>query len=742
MQRNLAALAVCLVLFLIPAVAESVTLSIDRTPDSIELDGVLGEHEWRDALRIETFYEHFRTDNEPPPVPTVALLAYDDRYLYVAFDAGDPDARRIRAPFVDRDAVLADQDWVGIVLDPGNTRRSGMILRVNPRGVLADSMRSDGSDDDYSPDFHYDAITRVHERGWVAEMRVPLTSLRYSREEGRAPSFGVMLLRNYPRDFRYVMSSAPVPKSSNCFICHVSELAGFEELPSPNSWSATPYVTSSVDSKLRDPADPASGLDGGTFASDLGVDLEWTPTSSVRVDATWNPDFSQVESDVARIDLNNRFALLYPEKRTFFLEGVDLLSTPISAVQTRSITSPSWGLRATGQQGSAAWTLLVAEDEGGGTLLLPGTLSSRFAPQDFSSLAVIGRLRYTLGNSALGFLATAREIDGGGHNRVYGPDFEWRFNDGGDRLFGQLLLSDTRDTDRPDLDASFDGGSASGHGARLAWARRRASYDSWVEVLDFADGFRADNGFVPQAGYRGTWVEGGRRFHLSGPISFVRTYFSWYGETDRDGNTTRSQVYPGIYFQGKWNSEGWIDYRFRQRERVGSTMLDAAATGFYFAAAPLRHLPRISIQGVVGDRIDFAHGRLGTGASLTAEATVRPHDRVELALLAENQWIDLDGGRLFDARVERLRLGYAFSSRSFARVIAQHEDIRRNPDLWTAPVDDREGGVSISALYAWKLNFQTVFFIGYGDSGMLDPRDEIRSTDRSLFMKVSYAIRR
>ena len=87
---------------------------------------------------------------------------------------------------------------------------------------------------------------------------------------------------------------------------------------------------------------------------DGGLDVKWTPDGDLALDATINPDFSQIESDVAQIGVNERFALFYPEKRPFFLEGVDLFSTPVQAVYTRTITSPRWGLRATGKLGSTA----------------------------------------------------------------------------------------------------------------------------------------------------------------------------------------------------------------------------------------------------------------------------------------------------------------------------------------------------------------------------------------------------
>src|SRR5205085_10143613 len=161
-----------------------------------------------------------------------------------------------------------------------------------------------------------------------------------------------------------------------------------------------------------------------------GLDVKWTPNADTAIDATLNPDFSQVESDQAVISTNERFAIFYPEKRPFFLEGVDLFDTPIQAVYTRTITSPRWGARATGKAGSTAYTVLVTQDRGGGSVILPGPTGNDFAPQDDLSTVVLGRVRQDIGASFAGLLLTDREIQGGAHNRVLGPDFQWRITDG------------------------------------------------------------------------------------------------------------------------------------------------------------------------------------------------------------------------------------------------------------------------------------------------------------------------
>src|SRR5262249_4104726 len=159
-------------------------------------------------------------------------------------------------------------------------------------------------------------------------------------EAGNVREMGILLYRNWPREFRYQIFTAKLPRDKNCFICNESPLLGLENLPHSQHLVAAPYATGTHTGEPRgDLGSPLSSKSGG----EIGVDVKWNPNAATALDATVNPDFSQVESDTAQIQTNSRFALFFPEKRPFFLEGIDLFSTPIQAVYTRTITSPRWG---------------------------------------------------------------------------------------------------------------------------------------------------------------------------------------------------------------------------------------------------------------------------------------------------------------------------------------------------------------------------------------------------------------
>src|SRR5206468_2568052 len=158
---------------------------------------------------------------------------------------------------------------------------------------------------------------KITERGWVVEMRIPFSSLRYRNADPQ--TWGIALFRNYPHGFRYQILSAPVPRGSNCTICRINTLEGLEHLPSGGHYIVAPYVSGS------ETALPQGDVLGAPLVNDAakphaGVDIKYIPDANNAIDFTVKPDFSQVESDTAQISANERFALFFPEKRPFFLE--------------------------------------------------------------------------------------------------------------------------------------------------------------------------------------------------------------------------------------------------------------------------------------------------------------------------------------------------------------------------------------------------------------------------------------
>jgi hypothetical protein len=725
----------------VPVTCPAQPLLVPRTAAPIRIDGALDDAGWQRAARLDRFYEFSPGDNVQPKVRTVAYLTYDERYFYVGVACQDPHPERIRAPFVDRDSVLGDQDNIAVQLDTRNDGRTALELRANPRGIQTDAFLNDASatdGEDFSPDYFYDTAARITRTGWTVEFRIPLSTLRYSN--ARPQVWGILIWRNYPREYRYQIGSSPIPRGSPCFQCHELKIV-LRDLPGSRHVVAAPYVTADENGVPR--ADGA--LHNGPVQGDGGVDVKATLNADSVFDATVNPDFSQVEADVGQLTVNSRFAPLYPEKRPFFLEQIDLFQTPIQAVHTRSITSPQWGARSTGAFAATTYTLLVAEDRGGGSVILPGPSESSLAPQDFRSLVAIGRLRHDFGQSFGGLLVTERQTPGG-HNLVAGPDFQWRHGPT-DQLTGQWLTSDSREMNRPDLSAAWTGQHLASHAAYASWLHSERTIDWTVGYTDVGQGFRADVGFVPQVGYRSVNVDLGYKFFPKGLVSFVRPAITGVYTVEPGGAVVSRSLYPNINAQGRWASAATLELHPHESTRVLDAVFVTNFAKFSLQMRPSAWLPLFTISGRLGGDVDVVNVRPGSGGDVTVSATFRPTHHLDLAFNGERQWLDVTrgeatSGRLFTAQITRVKATYTFTARSLLRVIGQYEKVAHAPSLYLLPVAAREGSFSGSALYAYKLNWQTVLFAGYGDDRVLSETSRLVPTARRYFVKVSYAFQR
>lgn len=715
-------------------------LMLEPTAAPIVIDGDLSDAAWQTARKYETWYETNPGDNIEPKVKTVGYVTYDSKFIYFGVESSDPNPNQISAPYADHDQISGNtDDYVGVLLDTRNDGKTGYLFLLTARGVQYDAVTDDaGSGEDNSPDFFWDSATKVHAGGWTAEARIPFSSLRY---DGSSPSqWGLMLYRNYPRDRRYQMFTNKLPRDVSCFVCSWGKVSGLHGLPTGDHMVLAPYVTA------NQLGEPRSGLGSDIInhqvGTDAGLDLKWSPTADMAVDATVNPDFSQIESDVAVISTNERFAIFIPEKRPFFLEGIELFSTPIQAVYTRTLTSPRWGARTTGKTGQYAYTMLVAQDRGGGSVILPSAFGSDFAEQDFSSIAAIGRVRRDFGKSSfVSFLGTVRESEGGAHNRVFGPDFQWRIGDS-DTVTGQLLYSDTRTPERPDLASEWNGQTFNGHAAKLWYQHGSARHDLFIQGQDYSDNFRADNGFVPQVGWRGAYAEGGKTWRPTGFFSRVRLFSENEYQQTQGGELLYRYNAFGFGADGKFRSFTRLWFVHDSVANAGE-VFDRNRVFYTLQFAVNRILSYVSTDGRFGDEVDFANNRLGRGATINTNLQLRPTQHLSLSLTGSVRWLNIEGDRLFTSQVERLRATYTFNSRMFMRAIVQNTRTNRDRDLYGFPTSQHSGSLSSQALFAYKLNWQTVFYVGYSDlQEVANEEGDFQPSSRQLFAKVSYAFQK
>ncbi len=390
-----------------PAQAPPPTVTIPRIDAAVTIDGVLDEPVWAKAARLDGFHQYRPVDGRMAEQETIVLVWYSPTAIHFGIIANDTDPGSIRATFTDRDKIDGE-DRVRLYLDTFNDKRRAAFFGVNGLGVQEDGLRSEtgasagslfGGQDDLNVDYLWDSKGRRTEQGYEVEVRVPFKSLQYA---GAGPqSWGFNAVR-YVQRTAYQDTWTDVRRANSSFLAQSGTLTGLEGMQRGLVFEAQPFVTAGW---------AGNRLDDGSFTRDdpepsVGINLQLA-TTTMAFDGTINPDFSQVESDVGLITVNERFALFVPEKRPFFLKGIDLFSTPGNLIYTRRIADPYGGAKVTGKVGRNSIAYLGAVDD--------------FKDADDAWFNLV-RVRRDLGANSVAGLTYTDRVQGGAYNRLLEGD--------------------------------------------------------------------------------------------------------------------------------------------------------------------------------------------------------------------------------------------------------------------------------------------------------------------------------
>src|SRR5205823_1669906 len=337
-----------------------------RVESTVKIDGVLDEPAWSRAALLTGFSQYRPVDGRPAEDSTDVLVWYAPDAIYFGIRAFEPHGHVVRATLADRDNIDAD-DHVAILLDTYLGHRRATMFAVNPLGVQEDGVWSDGvaagaaggpsaggrfvATIDLNPDYVYESRGRVTERGYEVVVRIPFKSLRYQSADPQ--DWGIQVLRSVQHS-GYEETWTPAVRANASFLIQSGRLVGLSALRRGLVLDLTPEFTTKVDG-----APTAPGYDyRGT--PEVAGNLRWGVTQNLGATATANPDFSQVEADIGQVTLNQRFALFYPEKRPFFLEGLEQFDTPNSLIYTRRIAQPVFGAKLAGK----LWTVTFGDRTG------------------------------------------------------------------------------------------------------------------------------------------------------------------------------------------------------------------------------------------------------------------------------------------------------------------------------------------------------------------------------------------
>ena len=473
--------------------------------------------------------------------------------------------------------------------------------------------------------------------------------------------------------------------------------------------------------------------------TELGVTGKWGITPNLTLNAAVNPDFSQVEADAAQLDINTTFALFFPEKRPFFLEGADFFRTPLEAVFTRNVSDPEWGLKLTGKEGQNAVGVFVAQDDRT-DFLIPGAQSSAATSLNAESTDAVLRYRRDLGaSSALGLLVTSREGDVYS-NRLAGVDGLYRVDDS-NWFRGQYLSSQTEYPSEISGDAKLrqPAGTLEDDALYLSFDHSSRNWSAYARYEDVGDLFRADMGFMPQVDYSFVLAGGDRIWH--GKEGDWWTRASVGGDFDERKDQAGNLLEREVEVRGNLNGpmQSYFELYTGQRERVfNGVSFDETFASSYGEIQPSGNL-RLDLYVRVGDDIDFANTRAGDVLVLEPGFRFLVGRHLRFGFTHVFQRLDVEGGRLFEANLSQLTTIYQFSSRMFVRLITQYTDIDRNPNLYTADVNARTEQLFNQLLFSYKLNPQTVLFAGYSDNALGTERIDFERENRTFFVKLGYA---
>ncbi len=737
-----------------------------RLEQSVVVDGALDEPAWAQAARLTGFSQYQPVDGRAAEEDTEVLVWYSPTAIHFGIRARSAGGT-VRATRANRDAIGSD-DHVQILLDTYNDRRLAFLFGVNPFGVQQDGTRSDqfsggaGGQSgggggvginpldgtvDLNPDFQWDSRGRLVEGGYEVEIRIPFKSLRY--QGGDRQTWGINVLRRVQHS-GYQDTWAPAIRASASFLGQSGTLEGLHQLRRGLVAEVTPFATTRVTGSR-----PASAWEYAD-TTQLGLNARWGITQNLSLDATANPDFSQVEADVGQVTINERFALFFPEKRPFFLEGLELFDSPNQLIYTRRIVSPDWGVKIAGKVGATNVAALAAGDD-----------RSQSAGGNHPLFGVT-RLRRDFGrNSTLGLVGTARE-DGDDHSRLLGADVRLVHS----RLYFvelQAVQSWSRAA----------GAGTSGPLLAATWDRTGRRWGFNYGLAAIHPEFQASAGFVNRAG-----VVNGHLFNrLTGygaRGALVETFGSFFGfqrtwnyfDFGQGGPIEGSELmFPSARLRGGWSVAGTLSrnfFSYTPAQFPGYELspglpftpparLDNLFGGSIGVTTPTYRHFTASANVASGEAALFAEASEGSVFALSGTVDWRPTTVVRVAFQYARRALDRErGGRFSTETIPRLKLEYQAGRSVFVRFVGQYEARERDALRGPSGAPLVIGGVASAPgttndfradwLFSYRPSPGTLVYLGYGASLTEDDafrlsRDDLRRTTDGFFGKVSYLFR-
>lgn len=758
------------------------------------IDGKLDEAVWQNAAVLKDFYQIDPGDNIAPSKPTEVLVGYDPKFLYVAFRAFDePD--KVRSTVAKRDSIFQD-DYVGFYLDTFNDKRKAFEMFFNPLGIQGDGVLTEGSGEDFSVDVLMESKGVVNDAGYVVEIAVPFKSIRY--EAGKGKLWGAHFFRRIQRFNRERSSWMPFSRSIDSNLSQAGHLGGLEGISQERTIELIPSLTLSESGKFVRSFGPLplGTSDPGRMVNEPikfepGLTAKFTPSSALTLDLAINPDFAQVEADQLVVTANQRFPIFFAEKRPFFLEGIDIFRTPITAVHTRAIVDPDVAVKLSGKKGRNTFGLMVASDNGPGTFVG----DERLSPGNFRFLdknAQIGvlRLKRDIGKeNSIGMIATTYNFIEK-HNDLLGVDGRFRLDKQTTWAFQALgTTSRNRFFNADEGVNRYRTGNGLGYTTSYTVAGRNWGWELFAE--GFTRDYRADVGFFQRtnSNFNGFFLRYNSdpqpkkkliSYHLH---QFTHIDYDWQGrlyayqtEFVFELSLPRSSHFGAFYEPGY---ERLFDHEFGATRQArpcqpfavsnkctfyGEDTERSSRKNHFSVFGGSNYSKKVQFNGQVTYRLgqfdlDFGNGRkyprvspaallLGQSAPLdpgrgnllqvTGGITFQPTNELRTQFnLVKQRLVRNDTGRTaFDVNILTFRGTYQFTKATFARAIIDYNTLSQR--------------ARAQFLAGWTPSPGTSFYVGYNDDMNLNEVNPFtreivpgfRRNSRTFFIKTSYLFRK
>jgi hypothetical protein len=752
--------------------AHQLDVAPPRFDTTIRIDGVLDEPVWARAARLTGFSQYQPVDSRPADEETEVLVWYGPDAIYFGIRAREAHVDVVRATSANRDNI-GSEDQIQILLDTYNDHRVAFVFGVNPLGVQQDGTRSDqfsggaggGSTTgggvgvnfldgnvDLNPDYVYESKGRLVPGGYEVEIRIPFKSLRY--RDGNAQTWSINVLRKVQHSGAQD-SWTPAVRASASFLIQSGTLSGMHDLRRGLVLELTPTATARADGT----PDTTSGRWRYAGGGDVGGDVRWGISQSLTLNGTVNPDFSQVEADVGQVTLNQRFELFYPEKRPFFLDGLERFDTPSRLIYTRRIANPDGGIKLAGKvNGMDIATLAAVDADPAGNRAAVSAL----------------RLRRDLGsNSTLGFVGTDRE-NGGDYGRLVGVDAHIVHS----RLYFVELQAVQSWTHQ-------DSTATNGSLLQAVWDRTGRNWGFHYTIEAIAPDFNAAVGFVNRTGIV-MFDTHNRLTGYGSPGSLVQTYGSFFSFTRIwDYSSLRAgpieggeSASPTVTFLGNWQLSGNFGrafYSYRASDYAGYQVLCSLClppfgtvpftvpgmenndfTGSLSVTTPAFRLYTGTASIGAGSVPIFREAAPGRMTQLAATLDVRPSASLRLSVQATSLTIhrQRDGSRFSSEVIPRLKIEYQVNRAIFFRFVGQYTaldqaalvDRNGNPILIGGVIQGPATQNELRAdwLFSYRPSPGTLIYLGYGSS-LEEPQafrfNQLGRTADGFFGKVSWLFR-